>query len=410
MAPRVTIVGASLAGLRSAEAVRALLPDARITLIGDEPHAPYNRPPLSKDVAEQLAGADAETQQAALAKLTFKHRLPDAGLDWRLGVKATGFDADARSVRLSDGGRIAHDWLIAASGLRPRRLPFAGAEDRRHVLRSFDDAARLGAQLVPGARMLVVGAGFIGCEIAATAAHLGLSVTVIEPQAAPMLAALGPDVAQAMAAFHRARGIDLRCGLTVTGLSDANGVTLTLSDGSTVTGDLLVEAVGSLPNTEWLTDPALDLSNGVLTDATLTAPGNPRLLAVGDLARFPNPLFGPAPRRVEHWCVPGQTAKRAAETIAARAAGHEPAPGFAPMPSFWSDQHGMRLQSFGAPALADAIRIAEGRLDRLGQEPCLVEYLQGGRLIGLLGLGLSPAHLTRHRPRLDAALNETVAA
>lgn len=401
MAPRVVIVGASLAGLRTAEALRNLAPGVAITLIGDEPHAPYNRPPLSKDVAEQLAGADAELQQAALAKLTFKHRLGE-GIDWRLGVRATGLDATARQVRLSDGSSVAYDWLVAASGLRPRRLAFPGAEPQRHVLRSFDDAVGLGAQLKPGAHLLVVGAGFIGCEIAATAAHLGLRVTVFEPQAAPMQAALGPQVAAAMAAFHRARGVDLRCGVSVTRIGA--GPVLHLSDGSTVKGDLLVEALGSIPNTEWLAGAGLDLSNGVLTDGTMTA--GDRILAVGDLARFPNPLFSPEPRRVEHWCVPGQTARRAAETIAARLAGSEPAPDFAPMPSFWSDQHGMRLQSFGAPALADAIRVTEGRLDRIGAEPCLVEYLRGGRLIGLLGLGLPPVLLARHRPRLETALTQ----
>lgn len=408
MAPRVVIVGASLAGLRTAEALHAALPEAALTLIGDEPHAPYNRPPLSKDAAEQLAGADADARAAALDKLTFRHRLAGDRIDWRLGVAATGLHADQRELLLSDGGRVGYDWLVAASGLRPRRLPFAGAEGRRHVLRRFDDAVALGAQLKPGARMLAVGAGFIGCEIAATAAHLGLSVTVIEPQAAPMLAALGPDVAMAMAEFHRARGIDLRCGLTVTGI--VGDVGLSLSDGTTVEGDLLVEAVGSIPNVDWLTDTALDLSNGVLTDATMTAVGNPRILTVGDLARFPNRLFGPAPRRVEHWCVPGQTARRAAETIAAHEAGREPTADFAPMPSFWSDQHGLRLQSFGAPALADEVRVTEGALDRIGQAPCLVEYLRAGRLIGLLGLGLPPAQLARHRPRLDAALSETLPA
>lgn len=226
MAPRVVIVGASLAGLRTAEALHAALPEAALTLIGDEPHAPYNRPPLSKDAAEQLAGADADARAAALDKLTFRHRLPADRIDWRLGVAATGLHADQREVLLSDGGRVGYDWLVAASGLRPRRLSFAGAEGRRHVLRRFDDAVALGAQLKPGARMLVVGAGFIGCEIAATAAHLGLSVTVIEPQAAPMLAALGPDVAMAMAEFHRARGIDLRCGLTVTGIIGDVGLSL----------------------------------------------------------------------------------------------------------------------------------------------------------------------------------------
>lgn len=410
MAPRVVIVGASLAGLRTAEALQALMPAARVTLLGDEAHLPYNRPPLSKDAAEALAGAAPAEAAEVLARLTFRSRLAEPAVV-RLGVRATGLNAARREVLLADGDRLAYDWLVAATGLSPRRLPLAGAEGRRHVLRSFDDACRLGAQLRPGARMLVIGAGFVGCEIAATAMHLGLTVTVIEPQAEPMLGALGPEVAAAMAAFHRARGIDLRCGLSVTGVADLGGaVALDLSDGSRLTGDLLVEAMGSVPNTGWLTEGALDLHNGVLCDDTMTAVGCDRLLAVGDIARFPNALFPVGPRRVEHWCVPGQTARRAAETIAAREAGQEPAPGFAPLPSFWSDQHGLRLQSFGAPGLADQARTVLGRLDRLGAEPCLVEYHRAGRLIGLLGLGLPPAELARHRPRLEAALaqGETV--
>lgn len=412
MGPRVVIVGASLAALRSAEAVLVALPDAQVTLVGDELHAPYNRPPLSKEAMAGLVGVDAAGlgvagRGAVLAKLVFKHRLPEGAVDWRLGQRAVAVQADARRVVLSDGAALPYDWLIAATGLRPRRLPFAGFEDRRHVLRSFDDAARLASALCPGGQLVVVGAGFIGCEIAATAMKLGQSVQLIEPQVQPMLAALGPQVAAAMAGFHRAQGVDLRCGLAVTGLTDAG---LALSDGSQLRGDVIVEAVGSIPNTEWLTGAGLDLSNGVLTDVTLTAQGSDRILAVGDLARFPNPLFGPDPRRVEHWCVPGQTAKRVAETIVAREAGGAPTARFAPLPSFWSDQHGLRLQSFGAPGLGDDIRVLEGSLARLGQAPCLVEYSRAGRPVGLLGLGAAPAALALHRARLETALNETLAA
>lgn len=407
MGPRVLIIGASLAGLRSAEAVLAALPAARVTLIGDELHAPYNRPPLSKDAVAGLVGADTVARAAALAKLVFKHRLPEGAVTWRLGCRAVAVRAEARQVLLSDGAALSYDWLIAATGLRPRRLPFAGPEDRRHVLRSFDDAARLAASFRPGAQLVVVGAGFIGCEIAATATKLGLRACVVEPQPQPMLAVLGPQVAAAMATFHRAQGVDLRCGVAVSGMGDAG---IQLADGSDLPADVIIEAVGSIPNTEWLQGAGLDLANGVLTDATLTAQGSDRILAVGDLARFPNPLFGPDPRRVEHWCVPGQTAKRAAETIAAREAGGEPPARFAPLPSFWSDQHGLRLQSFGAPGLGDDIRVLEGNLASLGQAPCLVEYSLVGRPVGLLGLGAAPAALAQHRARLETALNETLAA
>ena len=401
MAPRVLIIGASLAGLRSAEAVLAALPDAQVTLVGEEPHAPYNRPPLSKEALVGLVSGGAEGE-----KLTFRHRLGDGAVDWRLGVRAVFVDAAARKVGLSTGESLGYDWLIAASGLRPRRLDVPGGA-ARHVLRTLDDATRLAAALRPGARVLVVGAGFIGCEVAATAVKLGLSVTVIEPQAQPMLAALGPEVAAAMAGFHRAQGVDLGCGLTVTG---AEHGALVLSDGSRIAGDVIVEAVGSVPNVDWLADAGLDLSNGVLCDATLTATGSDRILAVGDVARFPNALFDASPRRVEHWSIPGLTARRAAETIAARVAGAEPPARFAPLPSFWSDQHGLRLQSFGAPGLGDAVQVLEGSLADLGRAPCLIEYRRVGQPVGILGLNAAPAALAQHRVRLDRSLNETVAA
>jgi NADPH-dependent 2,4-dienoyl-CoA reductase/sulfur reductase-like enzyme len=401
MAPRILIIGASMAGLRSAEAVLAALPEAQVTVVGDEPHAPYNRPPLSKEALAGMVRGD-----AAIEKLAFRHRLADGGVTWRLGVRAVATDAQARTVTLSDGVVLEYDWMIGASGLRPRRLALPFAEGR-HVLRTWEDAVRLAAALRPGKRMLVVGAGFIGCEVAATAVKLNLAVTVIEPMAQPMLAALGPEVASAMAAFHRAQGVDLRCGQTVTG---AEAGALILSDGGRLAGDVIVEAVGSLPNVEWLEGAGLDLSNGILCDATLTANGSERILAVGDVARFPNALFDATPRRVEHWSIPGFTAKRAAETIAARSAGSEPSARFAPLPSFWSDQHGLRLQSFGAPGLGDEIRVLGGNLARLGDAPCLVEYRRAGRTVGILGLGAAPAALARHRMRLERELNETVAA
>lgn len=407
MAPRVAIVGASLAGLRSAEAVLAAVPAARVTLVGDEAHVPYNRPPLSKEAIEAMAGAGVEGRDAAFARLVLRHRLPVDGVDWKLGRRAVGVDAAAQLVRLESGEALPYDYLIAATGLRPRRLPLSGAEAKRHVLRSFDDALRLAPKLQPGRQMLVVGGGFIGCEIAATARKLGLTVVLVEPQSQPMLAALGPMVGAAMAAFHRTQGVDLRCDVSVTGFEVGQ---VGLSDGSTVTADLIVEAVGSHPNVEWLGDAGLDLTNGVLCDATLTAIGSDRILAVGDLARFPNVLFDEVPRRVEHWSIPGVTARRAAETIVARVAGQGPSARFAPLPGFWSDQHGLRLQSFGMPGLGDEARVLEGDLQALGQLPCLIEYRRAGRMVGVLGLGASPAVLAQHRARLEQALNGTVPA
>ncbi|MGD9861600.1 MAG: NAD(P)/FAD-dependent oxidoreductase [Pseudodonghicola sp.] len=399
---RIAVIGASLAGLRTAEALRAALPEARILLAGDEPHAPYNRPPLSKEAMEGLAGAPASAPDV-FEKLLLRSKLAAGDIELRLGQAAVAVE-DGR-VHLADGSRIAADWIVAATGLRPRRLALKGAEDRRHVLRGFDDARGLAAGLTPGARLAVIGAGFIGCEIAATARKLGLHVTLVEPAPQPMLRALGPRVAAAMAALHRRHGVTLRTGRGVSAFGDNH---LVLDDGDRIEADVIVEALGSLPNTGWLEASGADLSDGVLVDGRMIAPGAANLLAVGDIARFANPLFDAEPRRVEHWCIPGFTAKRAAETIAALSAGREPAPDFAPLPSFWSDQYGLRLQSFGAPALADTQTVVEGDLSQIGEAPVIVEYARAGHPVAVTGLGAPPALLARHRARLNQALTQAL--
>lgn len=402
--PRIAIVGASLAGLRCAEAMKAALPEARIVLAGDEPHRPYNRPPLSKEAMEGLAAGEGAAQ-AVFDKLLLRSKLGPDDIEMRLGCAATGLD-DGRVV-LADGTRLKADWIVAASGLRPRRLPLKGAEGRRHVLRGFEDAQRLAPALRPGARLVVIGGGFIGCEIAATARKLGLQVAIVEPSPQPMLRALGTRVAAAMAALHRANGVCLYTGRSVSAFGPDHVV---LDDGDRLEAEVIVEALGSLPNTGWLEGSGADLSDGVLTDSRMVAVDVPNLLAVGDIARFPNPLFDAVPRRVEHWCVPGQTAKRAAETVAALSAGTQPGERFAPMPSFWSDQYGLRVQSFGAPALADSQRVIEGDLSQIGRAPILVEYARAGRPVAVTGIGAPPAMLARHNARLTKALTETVSA
>lgn len=402
--PRIVIVGASLAGLRSAEALKTALPGARIALLGEEPHPPYNRPPLSKDAITDLA-TDPDSADAVLKRLLLRSRLGPQDIDLRSGCTAVRLEDGA--VLLADGRRIAADWVIAATGLRPRRLQMKGAEDRRHALRSFDDARRLARGLRAGARMVVIGGGFIGCEIAATARALGLTVTIVESEPQPMLRALGTRVAAAMAALHRRNGVELRLGRAVSALGADHVV---LDDGDRLEADVIVEAMGSLPNTRWLEGSGADLSDGVLCDARLVAAGTPNLLAVGDVARFPNALFDTVARRTEHWCVPGQTARRAAQSIAALSTGHQPPEEFAPMPNFWSDQYGLRIQSFGAPGLADSARVAEGDLGRIGRAPVIVEYARDDRPVAITGIGAAPATLARHRARLEAALAQPVSA
>ncbi len=375
---RVVIVGASMGGLRAAEQLRAAGYEGELIAIGDEPHMPYNRPPLSKEV---LA---AEVTHAAVA---FRLRDSVADVTWRLGTPVAAADLDAGELTLADGSTLACDGLVVATGLRPRRLPLPGGEDRRHVVRTLDDAARLRPCLTPGARVVVVGAGFVGCEVAATARTLGAEVTVVAPETEPMLRPLGPELGAALRARHEARGVTFHLGATVRAFTDTG---VTLSSGADLAADVVVEAVGSTPRTEWLEGNGLDLSDGVLCDGTLRVEGRPNVVAVGDVARFPNPRYDDVPRRVEHWSIPTDTAKRAARTLL----GEDGGP-FLPLPSFWSDQYDLRLQSFGAPALGEDVRVLEGDLET----EAVVGHHRDGRLVGVVMLGMA-RRMAHYRGRL----------
>ncbi|CAM5301589.1 NAD(P)/FAD-dependent oxidoreductase OS=Streptomyces alboniger OX=132473 GN=CP975_05090 PE=4 SV=1 [Streptomyces alboniger] len=389
----IAVVGASLGGLRAAEQLRAAGWRGGITLYGDEPHLPYNRPPLSKEV---LAGG-------APATATELRRRPSvADVRWRLGAAVTAADLRARTLTLADGTVHPYEGLVAATGVRPRRLPLPGGPPR-HVLRTLEDSAALAAGLAAGARVLVIGSGFIGCEVAATARTAGCAVTVVAPEAEPMVLALGTGLARALRRRHEARGVRFLMGRLATALTPAGAL---LDDGTEVTADVLVEAVGSSPNTEWLAaTEGLDLTDGILCDAHLRIGGLPHAVAVGDVARFPNPRYGPEPRRVEHWSMPGDSARHAARTLVAGLTGADrpgPAP-FAPLPSFWSDQFTLRLQSFGQPALADRCHLLEGDAESPDGD-LLYGYYRGARLIGVAALGgpAAAAAAARHRAELTA--------
>ncbi|WEV23796.1 FAD-dependent oxidoreductase [Streptomyces sp. 71268] len=420
----IVVVGASLAGLRAAEQLRAVGWEGPITLVGDEPHPPYNRPPLSKAF---LAGT------ASPASLTLRPRASLADATWLLGTRAVRADLDRRTVDLADGRVLPYRALVIATGTRPRRLTCPGPSVGRHTLRTIADARRLRAALAePGARVVVVGAGFIGCEVAATVSTLGAAdVTVVDPLPLPMLGPLGESLATELRHRHERRGVRFALGRHVTGFAGRDRVTgVRLDDGSTLAADVVVESVGSLANTEWLAGNGLDLTDGVLTDTHLRVGGRPDVVAVGDIARFPGLRYDGVPRRVEHWSIPTDTARHAARVLAAHladaeagapagagpvranngagadlatrtdmgtAVGGELAP-FAPLPTFWSDQHDFRLQSFGAPALGTAdARVLYGEPSR-----DVVGYHQGGRLVGVVALGgqAAVAVAARHRATL----------
>ncbi|MFF7560640.1 NAD(P)/FAD-dependent oxidoreductase [Streptomyces pseudovenezuelae] len=373
MGAGIVVAGASMGGLRAAEQLRAAGWTGRITVVGDEPHMPYNRPPLSKEV---LAG------RAPFASLAFTPKASAADVEWRLGARIVASRLAERTVSLDDGSVLPYDGLVVATGMRPRRLGCPGPLTGRHTVRTIDDAQGLRDELTrPGARVVVVGAGFIGCEVAATAVALGVAeVTVVDPLPLPMVGPLGELLGRALLKRHEERGVRFALGTGVAGFAGEDRVTgVVLSDGTVLEADVVVESVGSVANTEWLDGNGLDLSDGVLTDGLLRVGGRPEVVAVGDVARFPNARYDGVPRRVEHWSIPADTAKHAARTLV----GTEQAP-FAPLPTFWSDQHEFRLQSFGAPALGkNDVRILDG--DPEGD--VLVGYHTGGRLVGVVALG-----------------------
>lgn len=388
MTDPVVIVGASMGGLRTAEALRRAGYTGPLTIIGDEVHAPYNRPPLSKEVLST------EVTHEAVA---FPARAATADVDWMLGRRATAVDLEAHTVTTDDGTVVPYSDLVIATGLRPRRLdlpPIAG----RHAIRTLDDAMALRQELVPGARVVVVGSGFIGCEIAATAKKLGCIVTIVSPSDEPLIRPLGRMLGAELRRRHEASGITFRLGRTVTALEGGEKLTgVVLDDGTVEPADVLVEAIGSVVNSEWLESSGLDVSDGVLADAAMRATmtdGTVRddVFVVGDIARFPNDMFDDEARRVEHWNIPTDTGKRAGAVLGAKLGGSMDdalATPFAPMPAFWSIQLDVDLQAYGLPGLADSERILEGDL----HGDVIVGYYRGDTLIGVVGLGMKAALL-----------------
>jgi len=372
----VVIVGAGLGGLRTAESLRANGYTGPISVVGDESHLPYNRPPLSKE--SLLGGVD-------VAALEFRRKAIVDDVTWVLGSGAVSSDFAARTVTLADGRVLEFDGLVIASGIRPRRLPIPGPQAGRHVIRTAQDSHQLREDLTTAQHMLMMGAGFIGCETAATGRKLDTAVTIVALDAEPMVRPLGLDLGAAMRRRHEAHDVAFHLGTSITEFLGTDRVQAArLSDGTEIETDLVVEAIGSVANVEWLEGNGLDLSDGVHTDHSMRALGTDvPVVAVGDIARHPNGLFGGAPRRIEHWNMPTETGKRAGATLAALLEGREPDPApFTAMPSFWSDQYDTKIQSFGMPGIATSIAVVDGSVDGA----CIVEYSDDSGLVGVVGI------------------------
>ncbi|MFE1176601.1 NAD(P)/FAD-dependent oxidoreductase [Streptomyces sp. NPDC058773] len=394
---RVVVVGASLAGLRAAEALRDEGFAGELTLIGDEPHEPYDRPPLSKAV---LSG-----------RLTCDHivlpRVRDIGARWLLGTPATGLEVSGRRVALADGRRIEYDRLLIATGTRARRWPVeaGGGLEGVHVLRTREDAERLRGALAAGPRrVLVVGAGFTGGEVASSCRELGIAVTVTQRSAAPLAGALGGVVGRAAADWYREAGVDLRLNTTVRALEgDASGRLrrAVLSDGTVMGVEVAVIATGAVANTEWLAGSGLAVDHrGVVSEGDCRAvatDGSPveEVFVAGDVARWPHPLYPGRLLRLDHWDNALAQARTAAYNLT-----HGPGERRAhqPLPAFWSQQFGRYLKSVGVPAVADQVVVTQGSLD---QRRFVAAYGRKGRLIGVVAVD-SPRVLDGYAALIEA--------
>jgi NADPH-dependent 2,4-dienoyl-CoA reductase/sulfur reductase-like enzyme len=383
---RVAVVGASLAGLRAAEALRREGFDGELTLVGSERHRPYNRPPLSK----QLLAGVMEPE-----KTEFR---TEVEVEWRLGVAATGLDLERRVVRLADGDEVPFDGAVIATGASARAWhepihELAGV----FSLRELDHALGLKEALEASPRVVVLGAGFIGCEVAAVLRERGLDVTLVDLFAQPMQRVLGEELGRVCAELHAEHGVHLRLGAKVAGIDGADGrvAAVRLEDGESISADVVLVATGAQPNVEWLQGSGLEVRSGVVCDERCQAVGARDVFAAGDVAEFPHPLADGEHVRIEHWSNAGEQGTAAGLNLLRAPDDRVP---YTPMPSFWSDQYDVKVQSVGFPHRADTVTVVEGAVaDRKFVAACA----RDGIVVGAIGFSV---------PRKMLAMRKVVAA
>lgn len=383
----VAVVGASLAGLSTARALRAEGYDGSLTVIGAERHEPYDRPPLSK---EFLKGG-LETDALALGS---PEEYQDLDIRWVLGRSAVRLDPRSATLTLDDGREIGTDTVVIATGATPRTIPGSGALRGIHTLRTLDDAVALRADLVDGRpRVVVIGAGFIGAEVASTAHALGLDVTVVEAMEVPLERALGREMGRICSALHTDHGVRLLCGVGVSGFTGADRVQgVELNDGRLLPADVVVVGVGVTPATGWLAGSGVEVGDGVLCDAG-GATSVPHVVAVGDIANCPNPFTGRR-SRIEHWTHATEQPKTAVRTLLSGTLTAAPAV----PPYFWSDQYHARIQLAGHVGPDDEPRIVEGDVD---SRSFVAVYRRAGHDVAVLAV---------NQPKLFNRLRRTLLA
>ncbi|MBB6173146.1 3-phenylpropionate/trans-cinnamate dioxygenase ferredoxin reductase subunit [Nocardiopsis mwathae] len=384
----IVIAGAGMAGLHTAESLRSAGFDGTVTLIGDEPHRPYSRPPLSKEV---LTGKGSPRS----LQLREDGEIDALGLDLRLGRRAERLLAEERAVLLDDGTRVDYDGLVIATGARARRprTDLAGV----HTLRTLDDAEAVRAAFArPGGHVVVVGAGFIGSEVAASARACGWEVTLVEAAPTPLTRVVDPRVGTVLTELHRDNGVDVRLGTGVTAYEGRGRVErVRLADGTAVEASMVVAGLGVDLNTEWLAGSGvkLDEEGAVLCDARC-ATAVPDVYAVGDLASWPHPRYG-GRIRLEHWTNAGEQAAVVAHNLLTPAEAERR--DYTPVPYFWSDQYGMKIQLLGRAAPADTVEFVHGA----PEDRKFVAFLgRADVLVGVLGLRSTPKTM-RYRTLLE---------
>jgi len=385
---RIAIVGASLAGLRAAQALRAGGYEGELTLVGDEPHPPYNRPPLSKEMLQEGASIDDCV-------------LPYGDLDatWLRGVAATGLDPRARELRLAGREPLRFDGLLITTGCAARPWPGTPLPAARNVfsIRTVDDSLALIEAVRHARRAVILGAGFIGCEAAGALRALGLEVALVESAPLP-LRPLGPELGRVCAQLHADHGVQLRLGATVAGFeATADRIAaVRLAGGARLEADLVLVATGSAPNTAWMVGSGLEVADGIVCDATCAAGGAEGVFAAGDVARFRSRMAGGRHVRIEHWSNAAEQAACAARNLLAPP---EERVDYDPVPSFWSDQHGVRIQSVGFPGLADRSELLEGDP---AERRFATGFFAGERLVGAVTFDM-PRRMLWYRGQVAAA-------
>ncbi|WP_415854052.1 NAD(P)/FAD-dependent oxidoreductase [Sinomonas sp. G460-2] len=387
----LAIVGSSLAGLSAARAARSQGFDGQLVLIGEEPHRPYDRPPLSKDFLSGKIGAEA---------LSLEDADQDLEAEWLLGKRAVALDPSGGAVVLSDGQRLKADGIVLATGSTARMLPGFGGLQNVHTLRTLDDAQRLREELRPGAKLLIVGAGLIGAEVASTARSAGVDVAILAGPSVPLGRSLGAEMGNLLSGLHSANGVELVRGASIVGRrTEGTRVrTVELSDGRTIETDAILLAIGGEAATSWLEGSGIRLADGVICDDHGRT-SIPEVVAVGDCAAWHDRHLG-RPHRHGHW---NSALNQPARAMSALLGSPDPE-AQATLPYFWSDQYGIRIQFSGHAELADRIEIEEGDPTT---HSFLAAYYRGDRPVALLS-SAQPRLFAKRRRDVERAQRTAV--